>query len=376
MTSPSQELTEARAHVSYLLECDILTASDEKALRRLLSATEPTPEPSGDLVEQFDDVYCKASGAHTVAHGFGFEQREKGIRAVLSHLAVLGMGEMEKALPEVDAIASELRKHKPGAGVAAEVARDFIQASLAPVLAAMAERVRMAEAERDEHKEARRLAEEAAHEATQDATSEAFQRDAEKARADAAESRLARVRAVTAEDHGHAASQHGASSLTAPYVAATSFLAGAEYATALIRSRLDEGVSEPITRKRGIYVASKTKHAPRWIALRAGGLPIISTWIDEAGHGQSGSLADLWRRNVSEASVASVVLAYHEPGDIPKGALVEMGAALAAGTRVLWVGPSDGQTLVHHPLITKCNDLAQAISVAAIIVNEGAEAQT
>jgi hypothetical protein len=46
--------------------------------------------------------------------------------------------------------------------------------------------------------------------------------------------------------------------------------------------------------RRGIYIASKTKHAARWLEYRAQGEPIISTWIDEAGEGASADLHDLW----------------------------------------------------------------------------------
>lgn len=107
---------------------------------------------------------------------------------------------------------------------------------------------------------------------------------------------------------------------------------------------------QAMNERRGIYIASKTTHAERWRALRTDGLPIVSTWIDEAGLGESASLADLWRRNVLEAANAAALIVYHEPGETPKGALVEIGAAIACGVPVLWVGPQDGQTVVCHAL--------------------------
>ena len=90
--------------------------------------------------------------------------------------------------------------------------------------------------------------------------------------------------------------------------------------------------------KYGLYTASKTKHAPMWRRLRDAGLPIISTWIDEAGVGESADLADLWRRCIAESSSASVLLIYREPEDVLKGAWVELGAALASGVKVFAVG--------------------------------------
>lgn len=104
--------------------------------------------------------------------------------------------------------------------------------------------------------------------------------------------------------------------------------------------------------KQGIYFASKTKHAPRWQALRASGVPTASTWIDEAGEGQTADYAELSERCVSEISCASAVLLYCEPGELLKGALIEVGIALASGTPVLCVGQCDSLSRVFrmHPL--------------------------
>lgn len=89
----------------------------------------------------------------------------------------------------------------------------------------------------------------------------------------------------------------------------------------------------------GIYIASKTAHADRWRFLRDEvGQPIISTWIDEAGVGQSSDLNDLWRRCILESSTATVLIIYCEPGETLKGAWVELGAALASGVTVFAVG--------------------------------------
>lgn len=76
-----------------------------------------------------------------------------------------------------------------------------------------------------------------------------------------------------------------------------------------------------------IYVASKT--------FRLDGFPVHSTWIDEAGQGETLDWADLWRRCVSEAATATALVVYAESTDVLKGALVEVGAALAAGRPVL-----------------------------------------
>lgn len=102
-----------------------------------------------------------------------------------------------------------------------------------------------------------------------------------------------------------------------------------------------------------IYIASKTDHADRWRKLRLV-LPIISTWIDEAGKGESASLPDLWLRCISEASAADVTIVFAYPEEHLKGALVEMGAALASGKPVYIVGDNPAfRTMQHHPLVRR-----------------------
>ena len=116
--------------------------------------------------------------------------------------------------------------------------------------------------------------------------------------------------------------------------------------------------------KRGIYIASKTKHARRWRYLRDKvGEPIISTWIDEAGEGQSADLDDLWRRCISEAAGASLLIVYREAGEVLKGAWVEMGAALAVGVPVYAIGLEEFTIAKHRP-ITHFPDMKAAIAAA------------
>lgn len=91
--------------------------------------------------------------------------------------------------------------------------------------------------------------------------------------------------------------------------------------------------------KHGVYVASKVIHAEMWRDLRLfEGDPIISTWIDESGPGESADLADLWRRCILEASNAGALIIYRRPDEVLKGAWVELGAALAGGVSVFAVG--------------------------------------
>lgn len=113
------------------------------------------------------------------------------------------------------------------------------------------------------------------------------------------------------------------------------------------------------------YCASKTRHADKWKALRAAGNPVNSTWIDEAGPGDTLDFAHLWVRCVTEASEADALLLYcdHDDGpEILKGALVEVGAALGAGKPVFAVGVKDWQgSWVNHPLVIRCRDIQDAV---------------
>lgn len=113
----------------------------------------------------------------------------------------------------------------------------------------------------------------------------------------------------------------------------------------------------------GIYIASKTKHGPRWRALRAAGEPIISTWIDEAEVGATSDWPDLWIRCVGEASCAAVTIVYAEAGEVLKGAWVEVGAALACGRRVIAVCV-DEFSVFHHPSIERSSTIEEALRLA------------
>lgn len=125
--------------------------------------------------------------------------------------------------------------------------------------------------------------------------------------------------------------------------------------------------------QRGIYMASKTAHAPRWRELRANGAPIISTWIDEAGKGETACFADLWRRCVDEAATATALIVYREPGEVLKGAFVEVGAALSMGVPIYAVG-CDEFSFVHHAGVARCSSLPQALALAISLLPSGASA--
>lgn len=118
--------------------------------------------------------------------------------------------------------------------------------------------------------------------------------------------------------------------------------------------------------RRGIYIASKTKHADRWKRLRSKGVPIISTWIDEAGVGETADFHDLWQRCLTESAGCSVLVSYREPGEVLKGGWVEIGAALAKGVPVYAVGLEEFtiagyRGITHFPTIEAAIEAARAL---------------
>ena len=95
-----------------------------------------------------------------------------------------------------------------------------------------------------------------------------------------------------------------------------------------------------------------------------GVLNIISTWIDESAVDASDDLADLWVRCIGESNSADAVIAYHQRGEVWKGAFIEIGSALAAGTPVIVVGDPPG-SWVEHPLVRRVATLQRAFELAA-----------
>ena len=103
-----------------------------------------------------------------------------------------------------------------------------------------------------------------------------------------------------------------------------------------------------------VYVASKAKHGSMWIAMRdSQDVNIISSWIDLYEPGDIQDWRQFWLRCVAEVRSADYLLAAHfEDDGAWKGALVEIGVALALDTPVLLVGEPPG-TWIEHPGVTR-----------------------
>lgn len=146
------------------------------------------------------------------------------------------------------------------------------------------------------------------------------------------------------------------------HLAASDIVRGIEEATAelhdelkQVRARIEEEKKKKL--RRGVYIASKTKHSPKWIELRDRGYPLVSSWIDEAKPGATESIAELWIRCIREASNAKALILYQETGEEINGALVEVGAALVSGVPVYAcvAEPEQLGTFLKHPLIQCCS---------------------
>jgi len=122
-------------------------------------------------------------------------------------------------------------------------------------------------------------------------------------------------------------------------------------------------------KKQRIAVASKTYHAPMWRKLRGKGLPVISTWIDEAGEGESASYKDLAERCLREVASADMLILFCKQGDILKGAMIEAGASLASNIPVYCVGESESLSRVFskHPLWFDVESIDRALKTHGIV---------
>ena len=150
----------------------------------------------------------------------------------------------------------------------------------------------------------------------------------------------------------------------------------------------DEGVAPQPTPPTGIYVASRASIPARsamWREYRAKGVPITSSWIDEAGEGETRDFRELWDRIFAEISRSERLILYVEEGDFPlKGALIEVGIALGLGKPVFIIAhgvqlePRSFRPLgswVKHKLVTFCKSVPEALKVSSV-ASAAAETRT
>lgn len=127
-----------------------------------------------------------------------------------------------------------------------------------------------------------------------------------------------------------------------------------------------------------IYIASRASipaRAAMWRSWRDAGVEIVSTWIDEDGDGQTADFGELWHRISCEIASADRLVLYVEPDDLPlKGALVEVGMALAMGLPVFVVTPGIEMeprsmrpigSWIAHPMVRHVRDIHEAFTAPA-----------
>lgn len=126
-----------------------------------------------------------------------------------------------------------------------------------------------------------------------------------------------------------------------------------------------------------VYVASRASLPERpamWRALRDGGVNIVSSWIDEAGPGETSNLSELWLRIEREVKASDVVILYAETDDFPlKGAYHEAAFAMASGIPVIVVLPGvdlDPRSYrpigswICHPGVSRVDTIVDALDLA------------
>ncbi len=130
----------------------------------------------------------------------------------------------------------------------------------------------------------------------------------------------------------------------------------------VIQHKENETMTSRIVSLPRIYIASKTIHAPKWRRLRDEGYNIVSTWIDEAGEGQS-DYRELSVRCIREIRQSDFLILYCEVNEVLKGANVEAGAALAFGIEVRCVGKCNtlNRVFCQHPLWNEYSDIYVAL---------------
>ena len=151
-------------------------------------------------------------------------------------------------------------------------------------------------------------------------------------------------------------------------------------------SKRDKRHLMTITTSPRVYVCSRTRYAREWINLRNSGWNITSTWIDEAGPGQTKDFKSLWHRIQSEIAQSDVLIAYFNESDpTGQGMFVEIGMALAFNIPVILVRESlryrDLQGIIstpgswtnHSGVVTQTDSFQSALEVARTLSERKAQ---
>ena len=114
-----------------------------------------------------------------------------------------------------------------------------------------------------------------------------------------------------------------------------------------------------------VYCASKARNWPWWQALEAAGVNVQAPWIHAAFNATGEEpteqgWAQHWDECLRAAAACDVCLLYAEADTQQRGALVELGAALAHGKRAYIVSPHPW-SWKYHPQVTVFETLGKAV---------------
>ena len=117
-----------------------------------------------------------------------------------------------------------------------------------------------------------------------------------------------------------------------------------------------------------VYTASNTARAQLWLTLREDPdwafCDFTASWPAKVARGEefsacAAAYAKHWKQDIAEIKDSDFVLLWGRD-DRLKGALVEAGAALAFGLKVITIGLPDQHSWSHHPQVIRCYSLVQA----------------
>ena len=110
-----------------------------------------------------------------------------------------------------------------------------------------------------------------------------------------------------------------------------------------------------------VYFASKVKHYQKWIAFSHPQIAVSSTWMHHAYNVRD--WPEHWARIIAEIDNSDFLIAYHEPGETPKGALIEIGLAMARGIPIYAINFGSEHTWQWHVRVEIVSSVDEAIAL-------------
>jgi hypothetical protein len=111
-----------------------------------------------------------------------------------------------------------------------------------------------------------------------------------------------------------------------------------------------------------IYIASKVKHAHKWKLLQKRGVLFNCAWLNiTEEHLNSAAYEKLWDCIIADVKNCAALILYVEKDDVLKGALIEVGVALACGIPIYVIGEAPG-TWIHSARVVQCISIEDALN--------------